>query len=72
MSSVDARSHVNKRFLSINIFRSYTNDIRAMQKTPWEKDIEKCSINIPAAFIKFKKPFILQKDLEMIEIFSDF
>jgi hypothetical protein len=34
MSSVDARSHVNKRLFYINTFRIYANSIQAIQKTP--------------------------------------
>ena len=46
MSSVDARSQVNKRLLDINTFRRYTNSTQAMQKIPWKKDIGKHSGNI--------------------------
>ena len=34
MSSVDARSQVNKRLWDINTFRIYTNSTQAVQKTP--------------------------------------
>jgi len=70
MSSVDARSHVNKQLLDINTFRSYTNNIQAMQKTPWGKDIGKHYINIPAGFIKLKELYTLQKGSGMSLIFS--
>jgi hypothetical protein len=39
MSSVDARSHVYKRLLNINIFRAYTNIIPPMQKKFPKKNI---------------------------------
>jgi len=72
MSSVDARSQVNKRLLDINTFRRYTNNAQAMRKTPWEKDIEKHSGNISASFIKLKKLYILQKDRKILQVFSVF
>jgi hypothetical protein len=34
MSTVDARSHIYKRFLNINTFRIYTNIIPPVQKIP--------------------------------------
>lgn len=42
MSSVDARSHVYKRLLNINIFRVYTNIIPPMQKNSLRKTYQKC------------------------------
>jgi hypothetical protein len=68
MFSVDTRSHVNKQLVNINTFRIYTNSIQAIRKTLWEKDIGKRFINVPAVFIKFKKPYILQKSTGMILI----
>lgn len=72
MSSVDARSQVNKRLLDINTFRIYTNSARTMRKTPWEKDIGKHSGNIPVSFIKLKKLYTLQKDRKILQAFSVF
>lgn len=72
MSSVDARSQVNKRLLDINTFRRYTNSAQAMQKIPWKKDIGKHSGNIQTSFIKLKKLFTLQKDRKIPQAFSVF
>jgi|GEM_PF-5203763 len=66
MSSVDARSHVYKRLLNINTFRTYTNIILLMQKIPKGKHIRNGFINIKKNFINLEYFYIFVEGLKIM------
>jgi hypothetical protein len=50
MSSVDARSQVNKQLSGINAFRSHTNNIQVIQKNFRKRKI---LVNVKAIYQRF-------------------